>query len=120
MLWEFGWPQDLDVHSVWDPLAGWYAKELVVPTGESVHEDVVAKFERLARRVEQEYRRRSRSSAMPVPRLMYEGLVRETGSAYTIRGGWSVDAICDALSDWASRHAGRRDLRFEWNRDAEY
>jgi hypothetical protein len=31
---------------------------------------------------------------------------------------WGPGSVCDALTDWAARHAGRADLRFEWDRDA--
>jgi len=30
-------------------------------------------------------------------------------------GRWSPRAVCEALSDWAARHAGRADLGFEWD-----
>ena len=33
-------------------------------------------------------------------------------------GRWSADAVCEALFDWAARHAGRTDLRFEWDSGA--
>lgn len=32
-----------------------------------------------------------------------------------IGGGWSAEAITSGLSAWASQHAGRDDLRWEWN-----
>jgi hypothetical protein len=28
---------------------------------------------------------------------------------------WSAGGVCAALSQWAARHAGRADLRFEWD-----
>jgi hypothetical protein len=33
-------------------------------------------------------------------------------------GHWSADGLSAALADWAARHAGRADLRFEWDPDA--
>jgi hypothetical protein len=30
---------------------------------------------------------------------------------------WSERTVCEALSTWAGRHAGRADLRFEWDRE---
>ena len=97
---------------------GWYENELPVPVGESLPECVVAGYERLALRVEEAYRRPGPSNAKPVPAAIYADLIRRTGSAYSVGGGWSVQTVCDALSDWADRHAGRPDLRFEWDRRA--
>ena len=117
-LWQFSWPHDLEIHSVFDPGEGWYANELPVPVGESLPESVVAGYERLALGVEKAYRRPNPSNAKPVPAAIYLDLIRRAGSAYSVRGGWSVRTVCDALSDWADRHAGRLDLRFEWDRRA--
>jgi hypothetical protein len=119
-LWQFPWPHDLDVHSVFDPVEGGYVNELVVAAGEVLPLDVVVSYEHLAQRVELRYRQHfdAMVEAKPVPLAIYEDLIRDTGSAYHVRGGWSVGAVCGALSDWADRHAGRRDLRFEWNPDA--
>jgi hypothetical protein len=116
-LWQFPWPHDLDVHSVFDPVEGEYANELVVAAGESLPLDVVASCERLAQRVEKAYREHFDAvvEAKPVSAAIYEGLIRQTGSGYSVRGGWSVRTVCDAISHWASRYAGRRDLRFEWD-----
>lgn len=113
-LWQFPWPHDLNVHSVFDPFEGWYAKELAVAVGETLPRSVVAEFERLARRVEKAYGERG-TSAKRVPAAIYEDLIRASGSAYAICGGWSAGAVCQGLSDWASRHARRGDLRFEWD-----
>jgi hypothetical protein len=42
----------------------------------------------------------------------------DAADPHGVRGGWSVRTVCDALSDWARRHARRDDLRFEWAREA--
>ena len=39
----------------------------------------------------------------------------ESGRHTYVRGGWSTQAVAEALSWWAARHAGRGDLRFEWD-----
>jgi hypothetical protein len=119
-LWQFPWSHDLEIHSVFDLVEGGYVNELVVAVGEALPQNVVASHERLAQRVEMAYRENVDAlvEAKPVTAAIYEVLIRETGSAYHVRGGWSVRAVCDALCDWADRHAGRRDLRFEWNPDA--
>lgn len=90
-LWCFVWPPDLDIHCVLDPAAGWWVRELPFPAGEPLPSLLAAAYEENARRV---------------------------GGRYDVRQGWSAGTVCDALSDWAARHAGRRDLRFEWDRDA--
>src|SRR5438093_6805862 len=36
-----------------------------------------------------------------------------------VRGAWSVEAVCRALTDWATRHAGRPDLLFVWDPEGE-
>ena len=117
-LWQFSWPHDLEIHSVFDPERGWYADELPVPVGEALPEGVIAGYERRAHRVADAYRSGPGATAAPVPAAIYEGLIQRTGSAYSVRGGWSVRTGCDALSDWARRHAGRDDLRFEWAAEA--
>lgn len=117
-LWQFPWPFDLDVHGVFDPAKGWYAKELPVPAGEPLPESVIAAYERLALRVEGDYDKDARSNAKPVPAALYDDLMRRTASAYSVRGGWSAGTVGDALSDWSARHAERGDLRFEWDREA--
>jgi hypothetical protein len=90
-LWCFEWPSDLDVHSVLDPSEGWYVRELPVPAGEQLPSLLVAAYEENARRVD---------------------------GAYAVREAWSTGAVNDALASWAARHAGRADLRFEWDRTA--
>jgi len=90
-LWCFVWPHDLDVHGVFDPTVGWYVRELPVPAGAQLPAPLAAAYEEDAGRV---------------------------GGIYEIRRAWSAGAVCDALSTWAARHAGRADLRFAWDRDA--
>jgi hypothetical protein len=116
-LWQFPWPHDLDIHSVFDPKASWYVNELPVPVGLELPKSVVAAYKRQARRIEEAWAKGDSSDVKPVPAALFED-VRRTGSAYRIRGGWSAGAVCDALSNWAARHAGRDDLRFEWDREA--
>jgi hypothetical protein len=117
-LWQFAWPYDLEIHSVFDPAKGWYVNELPVPTGHALPRSVVAGYERLARWVEEAHGGEGGTNAKPVPAAIYGDVIRSTGSAYRIRGGWSIGTVCDVLSDWARRHAGRDDLRFEWDREA--
>jgi hypothetical protein len=117
-LWQFAWPHDLEIHSVFDPERGWYVNELPVPAGESLPESVVAGYKGLAIRVETAYRNTGCATGKPVPAAIYEDLIARTGSAYSVRGGWSVRTVCDALSDWTARHAGRDDLRFGWDAEA--
>lgn len=117
-LWQFPWPHDLEIHSVFDPEEGCYVNELPVPVGEALPNRVVAGYQRLALRVEKACRRNRGANASPVPAAIYEDLIRQGGGAYSVRGGWSVGTVCDALSNWAARHAGRDDLRFEWEREA--
>ena len=90
-LWCFVWPHDLEIHSVFDPKAGWFVHELPVLAGQRLPRPLAAAYEEHARRV---------------------------GGGYAVRPAWSARAVSDALSDWADRHAGRPDLRFEWDRDA--
>lgn len=90
-LWCFEWHQDLDLHCVFDRSEGWYVRELPVPTGEPLHPLLAAAYEEHARRV---------------------------GGTYVVRQAWSARTVSNALSSWAVRHAGRADLRFEWDRGA--
>lgn len=58
---------------------------------------------------------------VPVGKLLPASVLasyRRLGSAYRVRGAWSAPAICEALSDWSARRAGRSDLRFEWDPEA--
>jgi hypothetical protein len=41
------------------------------------------------------------------------------GARDLVLGGWSVETIGKALSAWSTRHAGRPDLRFEWDPESE-
>jgi hypothetical protein len=41
------------------------------------------------------------------------------GKTYRVRAGWSVETVGAALADWATKQAGRRDLRFEWDPEGE-
>jgi hypothetical protein len=41
------------------------------------------------------------------------------GERHLLLGGWSVKAVAFALQDWATRHADRPDLRFEWEPDGK-
>jgi len=41
------------------------------------------------------------------------------GKRHLVVGGWSVEAVGMALTDWATRHAGRPDLRLEWDPEGE-
>jgi len=43
----------------------------------------------------------------------------DVGGSYGVRGGWTVGTIGEALSHWTATHAGRRDLSFEWDPEAE-
>jgi hypothetical protein len=90
-LWCFEWPEDLDLHCVFDPSEGWYVRELPVPAGEPLPPLLVAAYEENARRV---------------------------GGTYAVRKAWSAHAVSEALASWAARHAGRADLHFEWDRGA--
>jgi hypothetical protein len=117
-LWQFPWPFDLDVHGVFDPSKGWYVKELPVPAGMTLPRGLVAAYERLADQVSRAHELDGGASASPVGAALYEDVIARIGSAYRVRGGWSTRAVGDALSDWSARHAGRADLRFEWDREA--
>jgi hypothetical protein len=90
-LWYFAWPYDLDVHAILDPAEGWYVDELPARAGRELPRALVSEYEEHAQRV---------------------------GGSYVIRRGWSARAISEALSVWATRHAERGDLLFQWDREA--
>jgi hypothetical protein len=43
----------------------------------------------------------------------------DVSEAHDVRGAWSVETVSQALADWATRHAGRPDLRFAWDPEGE-
>lgn len=90
-LWQFVVAHDLDVHRVRDS-AGGTARLWLARRGEPPPESIAATYGELAERA---------------------------GGRYEVRGGWTVGAIARALSDWASTHAGRADLRFEWDPEGD-
>jgi hypothetical protein len=45
-LWQFSWPHDLEVHSLFDPAEDWYVNELPVPVGTHLPPSVVASYDR--------------------------------------------------------------------------
>lgn len=90
-LWQFVVDYDLDVHVVRDP-AGGPANEWPCRRGD------------------------------PVPERIRKGdppLAERIGGRDGVLGGWTVEAIERALARWATTHAGRPDLRFVWDPDAE-
>ena len=88
--WQFPAPFDLEIHAVIDPQEG-YVKELPLPV-----------------------------NATPPPALVeaYDEQAHRVNGANHVRGGWSAAAITDALAAWTALHAGREDIRFEWDREA--
>lgn len=90
-LWQFVVPYDIDVHRVGDRAGGTFNVWLA-PYGESPPACIAAAYEPLAARID---------------------------GWYEVRGGWTVGAIGQALAGWAARHAGRTDLRLEWNPEGE-
>jgi hypothetical protein len=90
-LWQFVWPYDLDVHCVWDAQDG-PVNEWVARRGEPPPECIAA---------------------------AYEHLPEHFDCSYDVRGGWSVETVAEALSNWATTHAGRPDLRFVWDPEGE-
>lgn len=93
-LWQFAWPYDLDVHEVWGPvepprIIGRLMGTWAVPRGGPAPEEVAASLR--------------------------DGPDRR----HVAFGGWSADAVGEALAHWAATHAGRPDLRFAWDPDAD-
>ena len=96
-LWDFVWPYDLEVHEVWNPVKrpkvfGEMVGTWAVPRGDPAPPEVAAAL-----------------------REAPEGAER----GHVVLGGWSLRALTDAITRWTAVHAGRSDLRFEWDPDAE-
>ena len=85
-LWQFPWPQDLDVHGVFDPGHGWYVDELPIPAEHQLPDGLVEAYRRAAARIEEAYRSGD-TSARPVGAALYERLTSGAGSAYHVRSG---------------------------------
>lgn len=96
-LWDFVWPFDLDVHEVWDPVrppkvVGERVGSWVVPRGAPAPKDAADALRDAPRGVER---------------------------THVVLGGWSAETIGDAIAHWTATHAGRPDLRFEWDPEGE-
>jgi len=96
-LWCFSWPYDLDVYELWEAPT----PPRIMPR--LLHEVPIARGRSLPDRVD----RALRAAADQPDRDM------------AVFGGWSVDALGDALHDWTTRNADRGDLRFRWDPSAE-
>jgi hypothetical protein len=96
-LWQFVWPYGLDVHEVWDPVEpplviGRLVGSWAVPRGAPEPPEVTVCLQQAP-----------------------EGVDR----GHVVFGGWSAQAVGEALTHWAATHAGRPDLRFDWDPSAD-
>lgn len=87
--WQMAAECDLDVHGVW------------------TRDDLWVK----------QYATRPGDTPSPAQQAELVSAAVEYGSMPTVTGGWSPERISEILRAWASRWAGRDDLRFAWDPD---